>query len=172
MCAALVSLISALGKISGGHFNPAVTLAVVLSGRHVCSAADGLLYGLVQLLGGLCAGLLVAVFHMHGAFRELSFTPLPLKPFEAYSIITVGIAEGVFTFVLAYVALASTVRDAKSQVGAVSRTDGETMGKNGLERPQSGPKRWRFSSIRAPEPLLRPSGRLLLAHGRLRRGWT
>lgn len=126
-------MIYALGKISGGHFNPAVTLAVVLSGRNICSAADGLLYAAVQLLGGLAAGLLVAVFHMHGAFADLSFTPLPLKPWPAYSIVTVGIAEGVFTFVLAYVALASTVRDAKSQVGAEIGRNQEKSWRNGLE---------------------------------------
>eukprot|EP00438_Fugacium_kawagutii_P026637 Skav208628 [mRNA] locus=scaffold3433:34761:44895:- [translate_table: standard] len=46
--AALISMIYALGKTSGGHFNPAVTLAVVLSGRSVCHVADGLAYALVQ----------------------------------------------------------------------------------------------------------------------------
>ncbi|CAE8735562.1 unnamed protein product [Polarella glacialis] len=42
--AALASMIYFLGSVSGGHFNPAVTLAVVLSDRDTCSPQDGLLY--------------------------------------------------------------------------------------------------------------------------------
>eukprot|EP00435_Cladocopium_sp_Y103_P002392 s1123_g1.t1 len=101
-----------LGKTSGGHFNPAVTLAVVLSGRSVCPVADGLLYALVQIVAGLSAGLLVAVYHMNGPFAFLSLTPTD------YGVVTVGIAEGVFTFVLAYATLAC------STAGAVPTASG------------------------------------------------
>lgn len=116
--AALISMIYALGKTSGGHFNPAVTLAVVLSGRSVCPVADGLLYALVQIAAGLSAGLLVAVYHMNGPFAFLSLTPLPFKPWTDYGVVTVGIAEGVFTFVLAYATLAC------STAGAVPTASG------------------------------------------------
>eukprot|EP00913_Durusdinium_trenchii_P017254 g16224.t1 len=76
----------------------------------VCSVADGLAYAAVQVCGGLAAGLLVAVYHMNGPYFFLSFTPLPAKAWSAQHVVQVGLAEGVFTFVLAYVALAcSTV---------------------------------------------------------------
>lgn len=117
--AALISMIYALGKTSGGHFNPAVTLAVVLSGRSVCPVADGLLYALVQIAAGLSAGLLVAVYHMNGPFAFLSLTPLPFKPWTDYGVVTVGIAEGVFTFVLAYATLACSTASAASAVPTV-----------------------------------------------------
>jgi len=54
-------MIFAGGHISGGHFNPAVTLAVWLRGK--CDAKDVVPYWIAQLLAGLVAALLVvAIF--------------------------------------------------------------------------------------------------------------
>jgi len=58
---ALAVLVSAFGAISGGHFNPAVTVAVRLTGRIEWSHA--VLYILAQLIGAVAAGLaLRAIF--------------------------------------------------------------------------------------------------------------
>lgn len=58
---ALAVLVSALGPVSGGHFNPAVTLGVWLMGKITPTKAA--LYVVAQLVGGLAAGLaLKAVF--------------------------------------------------------------------------------------------------------------
>jgi MIP family channel proteins len=58
---ALAVVVSALGAVSGGHFNPAVTLAVWIMGR--ITAMRSALYVLAQLIGALAAGLaLKAVF--------------------------------------------------------------------------------------------------------------
>merc|ERR1719379_484654 len=51
--AALLSMVYALGNLSGAHFNPAVTAAVCLSGRNKCSTQDVLFYWMAQLLGGV-----------------------------------------------------------------------------------------------------------------------
>lgn len=51
---ALAVLVSALGAISGAHLNPAVTLAVWLSGR-IAPATAGL-YVAAQLIGAVAAG--------------------------------------------------------------------------------------------------------------------
>jgi len=56
---ALAVLVSALGAVSGGHFNPAVTLAVWIMGRITPMRAA--LYAVAQLLGGLAAGLALKV---------------------------------------------------------------------------------------------------------------
>jgi len=52
---ALAVLVSSLGAVSGGHFNPAVTLAVWIMGK--ITPARAVLYVVAQLVGGLAAGL-------------------------------------------------------------------------------------------------------------------
>ena len=49
--AALVVLISILGPISGAHFNPAVTMVMVM--RRAQNAAEGARYALSQIVGGI-----------------------------------------------------------------------------------------------------------------------
>ncbi|HEY6316371.1 MAG TPA: aquaporin [Acidimicrobiia bacterium] len=55
--AGLVALILAFGPVSGGHFNPAVTLADRLCGG--ISTRDGVVYAMAQLAGAV-AGVVVA----------------------------------------------------------------------------------------------------------------
>ena len=53
----LAGLIAAFGHVSGGHFNPAVSLGAALAGR--VSFVDMLLYWLAQLVGALLAALVL-----------------------------------------------------------------------------------------------------------------
>jgi len=53
----LLAAIFAFGHISGGHFNPAVTIAMVLDRR--TTPADGIGYIVAQIVGAILAGLLV-----------------------------------------------------------------------------------------------------------------
>lgn len=55
----LAGLIAAFGHVSGGHFNPAVSLGAALAGR--VSFVDMLLYWLAQVVGALLAGLVLFV---------------------------------------------------------------------------------------------------------------
>ena len=55
---AIAVMIAAFGHISGGHFNPAVTLGVLLGGK--IHATTAVVFWIAQLLGGLLAALLVA----------------------------------------------------------------------------------------------------------------
>lgn len=55
----LAGTTAALGHVSGGHFNPAVTLGSVLAGR--TAAGDLLLYWLAQVIGGAAAAALLFV---------------------------------------------------------------------------------------------------------------
>jgi len=50
----LAVAVSAFGPISGGHFNPAVTFALAIAGRHPWSRVPT--YWIAQLVGGLVAG--------------------------------------------------------------------------------------------------------------------
>ena len=90
---ALMVMIFAGGHISGGHFNPAVTLAVTLRGK--CSIKDVPGYWIAQFLGGLLAAYLAITF-----IEEASpATPDPLK------VVPALLAEFLFTFALCYVVL-------------------------------------------------------------------
>src|SRR4051812_32725967 len=59
----------AFGRISGGHFNPAVTLGAVLGGRLAWTQAG--LYVVAQLLGGLLGGVVLwVVYNAYDGFSS------------------------------------------------------------------------------------------------------
>ena len=68
---ALAVLVSALGAVSGGHFNPAVTFGVWITGR--IEPARAALYVVAQLVGGLAAG-----FALRSVFPESAWEPVEL----------------------------------------------------------------------------------------------
>ncbi|CAE7381491.1 glpF6 [Symbiodinium microadriaticum] len=100
--AALASMIYAVHDISGGHLNPAVTAAVVFSGRGKCPAGRGVAYVAVQLLAGSLAGAITAAYQSQSMFmvKEIS-----LQPKLPYSWIAVLVVETAFTSLLAFVVL-------------------------------------------------------------------
>ncbi len=87
---ALMVMIFAGGHISGGHFNPAVTLAVFVRGR--CDVKDVVPYWIAQLLAGVAAAF-VAVFLVGKSGTPMDITNVPVA----------FLAEFLFTFALAYV---------------------------------------------------------------------
>jgi aquaporin Z len=89
---ALMVMVFATGHISGGHLNPAVTLAVFLRGK--CDAKDVIPYWIAQLAAGVAAAL-VAVF-----LCGKSGTPMEIK-----NVPVAFVAEFLFTFALAFVVL-------------------------------------------------------------------
>ena len=64
----VVVMAYAVGRISGGHFNPAVTLGAVLGGRLPWNQVG--IYVAAQLLGGLLAG--AALFGLNHGFEGFS----------------------------------------------------------------------------------------------------
>lgn len=90
--ASLMVMIFAGGHVSGGHFNPAVTLAVWLRGK--CDTKDVVPYWIAQLSAGLVAALLV-VF-LKGK---------PMLGAGSHEVVPSLIVEFLFTFALAWVVL-------------------------------------------------------------------
>ena len=69
----LAGLIAAFGHVSGGHFNPAVSLGAALAGR--VSFLDMLLYWLAQLVGALLAALVLVVAIPKGLATAITGNP-------------------------------------------------------------------------------------------------
>jgi aquaporin Z len=95
-------MVSAVGLISGGHFNPAVTLAFVVTRRMATSLA--LLYWLVQLGGAVLAALLLR--------WVLPPNPTHLGAPALHSALDAGqgiAIEAVLTFFLVWVIFATAV---------------------------------------------------------------
>ena len=90
---ALMVMIFAGGHVSGGHFNPAVSLAVWIRGK--LSTGDLLPYWLGQLAGGVLAAWTVHFFKPH----DVPVMPLAIGWKAAV------LAEFLFTFALAWVVL-------------------------------------------------------------------
>jgi len=88
----LMVMIYAGGHVSGGHYNPAVTLGVWLRGR--CPTKDVVPYWAAQLVGALLAACVLN--YLKG---EASAKPMVLKPGPAL------LAEFLYTFALVYVVL-------------------------------------------------------------------
>lgn len=101
--AALLSATYAVADVSGGHFNPAVTLAAVLSRRSNLtpgrSVPEGIAHMIFQVGAGTLAGLLYAGLNSCKTFALSPKDPHPDK--AAY------ILEFVFTFMLSYTFLGS-----------------------------------------------------------------
>ncbi len=88
----LMVMVYAGGHISGGHYNPAVTLGVWMRGK--CETKDVPFYMLAQVLGACLASLLV--LKMKSGSMIIAASP---------SIINLFVAELIFTFALVYVVL-------------------------------------------------------------------
>jgi len=107
IAASLMCMIFALGTCSGAHFNPAVTCAIICSGRGKCSPKDGAMYMAVQIVAGICAAFTYSAMMNGETFA--------LKP-SAYKWHQSITAEFVFTFVLAFVVLSvATVKNSLSE---------------------------------------------------------
>src|ERR1017187_10010735 len=87
---ALMIMVYAGGHVSGGHYNPAVTIAVWLRGR--CPQSDVFPYIGSQLAGGIVAAMLVL-----GLKGDVVVAPADIRVFPAL------LAELVGTFALCYV---------------------------------------------------------------------
>jgi len=86
----LMVMVFAGGHVSGGHFNPAVTLAVFIRGK--CDTKDVLPYWLAQFAAGLVAALLVTFI----------FSGKPAAP-ALHGTVPSVIVEFLFTFALGWV---------------------------------------------------------------------
>lgn len=97
----LLAAIFAFGHISGGHFNPAVTIAMVIDGRTKPTDAAG--YIVAQVVGAIAAAGLVLVL-----WSQAAVAATVTAPGSEFSDIQAVILEAVLTAIFLLVILAST----------------------------------------------------------------
>ena len=100
--AALMVMVFAGGHISGAHYNPAVTLAVLIRGK--VKAADVVPYVIAQIAGAALAALVV------GKCFRAGVAVTPMTPHVGAALL----AEFLFTFALVYVVLNAATAEGTS----------------------------------------------------------
>lgn len=127
---ALMIFSASFGHISGVHFNPAVTIGVLIAGE--MQAVMAILYVVMQLLGGIAAGGLLRLLLASRAYAACKGGATLLRTYTAinetrysgsvlYTVDSVGIWQGItiefiVTFVLVTVILMVAL-DTKSKTG-------------------------------------------------------
>ena len=112
---ALAVLVSALGPVSGGHFNPAVTLAVWIMGK--ISPMQAATYVVAQLVGALAAGFtLKAVFA--DTWHASNIGSPALGP-GITPLLGIGI-EAVLTALLVFVVIGTAVDHRAPKIGGLA----------------------------------------------------
>ncbi|MDR1498405.1 MAG: aquaporin [Puniceicoccales bacterium] len=109
----LMVMIYAGGHISGGHYNPAVTVGVWLRGR--IAAVEVPFYIVAQLAGAGIAVLAAKALYPAAAAKLASVVPAAAGACSACDVFAVILAEFLFTFALVYVVL--NVATAKRNAG-------------------------------------------------------
>src|SRR5213078_2716439 len=100
--AALMVMVFAGGHISGAHYNPAVTLGVLIRGK--VNVADVVPYIVAQLAGSAIAAIVVTKFLRAGV------AVTPISPHVGPALL----AEFLFTFALVYVVLNAATAEGTS----------------------------------------------------------
>ena len=93
--ATLMVMIYAGGHISGGHYNPAVTLAILV--RHRIGIRDAAGYWIAQVAGGVVAGALARALVNPASVKTLTLS--------GHTEAAAAVAELLITFALCYVVL-------------------------------------------------------------------
>lgn len=99
---AVIGMAYAIGKISGCHINPAITLGVALSGR--MSWKDACMYMIFQVIGAFIGSAILFWLTKESGMEGTGANDLQ----EGVSMVGGLIAEIFFTFVFVFVVLAAT----------------------------------------------------------------
>ena len=98
----IAALVYAGGHVSGGHYNPAISLAVLVRGR--LAPADAVAYWIAQIVGGVLGALL--------ARWVIDPPSVATRTLSGHVIAAALVAELLFTFALCYVVVnVATSRD-------------------------------------------------------------
>lgn len=100
--ASLAAMHYSVSDLSGGHFNPAVTLSVMLNGRGKCSVKQGIAYIASQIVcAAIAAFLYTAMRYPH------NFPAIPAEASREYGVWQMSSVDMIFAFVVCYAAVAT-----------------------------------------------------------------
>jgi MIP family channel proteins len=102
---AIAIMVSALGHISGGHFNPAITIGFWVTKRF--STMDVVMYWAAQIVGAIVAAFLLRVLVPEETWRAVALgTPEMARDFPRLAAMTL---EAITTFFLVLMVFATAV---------------------------------------------------------------
>jgi MIP family channel proteins len=120
---AIAIMITALGHISGGHFNPAVTIAFWVTKR--LATIDVALYWLAQLAGATAAAFLLKAVIPEDTWRAVALgTPELVRDFPRLAAMAI---EAVATFFLVLTFFATSLDESGSSRALAGLATGLTM---------------------------------------------
>jgi len=112
----VVAMAYTIGKISGCHINPAITLGVLVSGK--MSAKDAGMYMVFQVIGALIGSSILYALVSTGSHAGPTFTGS--NGFADGSMAQAFIAETVFTFIFVLVVLGTTSKGANNKFAGLA----------------------------------------------------
>jgi aquaporin Z len=116
----LLAAIGIGGHVSGGHFNPAVTLAAVLDGR--LGWRDGIGYGVAQVLGGVAASLGLLLVTSTPFVTATVNAPGPIANDQLGAELHAFSVEAILTAVFVAVILTVTVKGPRQAILVIPLT--------------------------------------------------
>ena len=112
---ALAVMISAMGHISGGHYNPAVTVGALVGGK--ISPQDAFAYIIAQLLGGYFGALAVKAIFLPAIWQAHHLGVTMLAP--GVNILSGILMEIILTFFLVLVVYGTAIDKRAPKVGGL-----------------------------------------------------
>lgn len=105
----LMSMIFAVGRISGAHVNPAVTISMVATGKQ--KIESGIAYIIFQLIGATIAGFLLLFLFPQGIGSHLGSPDVA----GGFGILHAVVLEAILTFFLVWTIFATAVDEKNSK---------------------------------------------------------
>lgn len=112
----VIAMAYSIGKISGCHINPAITLGVLLSGR--MTTKDAAMYMLFQVIGAVVGSAILYLLVSTGT--HAGPTETGSNGFTDGNMIQAFIAEMVFTFIFVLVVLGVTSKGAQNSFAGLA----------------------------------------------------
>lgn len=112
---AVLAMVYTIGKVSGCHINPAITLGLLLSKK--ISGKDAGMYMIFQVIGAIIGS---AILYVLAKDSGSTTTLTGANGFAEGAMITAFIAETVFTFIFVLVVLGVTSKGANNQFAGVA----------------------------------------------------